>query len=146
MGIPDAADCSHTISRRGFLMGAASVAVVAAMPLATAGRASAATLSKAPATLVRSTFTPLLQSSFKMVDPAGRSIGVVLSEIEDLNAAWAGSETRFSLVFEGPTMTKKPTQGMYSLRASQRAMFSLFVVPIDRAIVAQDYQAVIYTK
>jgi hypothetical protein len=146
VAISDAAGCSHTISRRGFLAGAASVAVVAVLPLAMPQRASAATLSKAPATLVRSTFTPLLQSSFKMVDAAGRSVGVVLSEIQDLNAASAGSETRFSLVFDGPTTTRHPTQGMYSFRASQLAAFSLFVVPIDRGVAARHYQAVIYTK
>jgi hypothetical protein len=146
MGISEtAADGPHTISRRGFLAGAATVAAVAVLPVATAAHAGAATLAKAPATLTRSTFTPLLQSSFKMLNAAGRSVTVVLSEIDDLSAASAGSETRFSLMFDGPTKSALPS-AVYSLRSSGLATFSLFLVPVDRGVVARHYQAVIYTK
>lgn len=146
MGIPDiAAGGLHTISRRRFLAGAVTAAAVAALPLATAERASAATLSKAAPTLTRSTFIPLVQSSFKMIDARGKTVSVVLSDIGDLNAASAGSQTRFSLVFDGPTKTAGP-QGMYSFRNATLGDFSLFVVPVDRGVVAQHYQAVVYTK
>jgi hypothetical protein len=146
VGISDVAPGGlYTMSRRRFLAGAVTAAAVAALPLATAERASAATLSKAAAMLTRSTFTPLVQSSFKMIDARGKSISVVLSDVDDLNAASAGSQTRFSLVFDSPTKTAGP-QGMYTFRNSELADFNLFVVPVDRGVVAQHYQAVIYAK
>jgi hypothetical protein len=147
MGISESAGVDgHTISRRGFLTtGAMTVAAVAVLPLATAAPASATALSKAPAVMTRSTFTPLLQSTFRMVDASGRSVSVVLSQIADLMPAWAGSQTRFSLMFDGPTKSRR-AQGTYSFRSSQLATVSLFVVPVDQAVQSQHYQAVIYTE
>jgi hypothetical protein len=147
MGTADVAvDGPHTISRRGFLVvGAATVAAVAVLPLMTAEGASAATLAKVPATLTRSTFTPLVGSSFRMVGTGGTSVTVVLSAVNDLIGSPAGSENRFSLLFDGSTKSTQP-QATYSFRNSRLAKVSLFAVPIDRGISAQHYQVIIYSS
>lgn len=146
MRVSDAGSAeASTISRRGFLAGAVTLAAVAVVPLATAERASAAALARAPATLTRSSFTPLVQARFAMADASGRSVSVILSAIGDLDRASAGSETRFSLLFDGPTKSAR-LQGMYAFRNAQRETFSLFVVPVDRGVQAQHYQAIVYSK
>ena len=132
------------ISRRAFLAGAASVAAVTVLPVATAERAMAVVSGSGP--LKRSTFTPLLHSSFQMVDTSGRSLTVVLSQVNDLKPVVApGSETRFGLVFEGPLSAARP-QGTYRLRHSRIGEVLLFVVPVDRAVRNRQYEAIIFQK
>jgi secreted PhoX family phosphatase len=145
MGTLDGEGGQQTISRRGFLAGAATVAAVAVLPVSLAQTAAAATVAKAPANLTRSTFTPLVGSSFRMVGTGGTSVTVVLSAINDLLASPAGSENQFSLMFDGPTKSAQP-QATYSFRNSHLANVNLFAVPVDQPQTSQHYQVIIYSS
>ncbi|MDQ1412593.1 MAG: hypothetical protein QOE07_1181 [Acidimicrobiaceae bacterium] len=129
------------ISRRAFLAGGATVAALAVLPIATAARAAA--LVSSSGVVKRSTFTPLLGATFRMLDSTGHSTNVVLSEISDLKSSSApGSETVFSLVFDGPKTSPRPS-GTYRFRHAQTGDVALFVGPIDRGLKVKHYEAVV---
>jgi hypothetical protein len=111
------------------------------VPLTTAGPAAAATV----ATLNRSRFVPLLNQSFAMVDTAGHQVPVVLSQISDLVAGPPGSQSRFSLTFDGPLSPARP-QGTYRFRQSQIGEVALFAVPVGRSVQVRRYEAILFLR
>jgi hypothetical protein len=142
------------LSRRAFLGGAASLAAVVVLPLATAERAAALggrppVAPKARGSvgaaggLQRSTFLPLLRSSFQMTDDRGRSVAVVLSKVSDLSPAVKPAEqNRFSLLFDGPLAQPWP-QRTYHFHHPAIGTVDLFAVPVDRPVSVRHYQAII---
>jgi hypothetical protein len=93
--------------------------------------------------LGRDSFVPLVNQSFTMVDSAGRSLPVVLSQIGDLTAGPAGSETRFSLTFDGPVTPAWP-QSTYRFQQAQLGAVALFAVPVGRSVQARQYEAILF--
>jgi hypothetical protein len=91
---------------------------------------------------VRSTFAPLIDTTFRLAD-GWRSIPVVLSRIDELAPATASTgEHRFSLIFAG-TGRKTLPQGIRRLSHPQMDTVALFVVPIGLRQPNPTYQAVI---
>lgn len=127
------------MSRRVFLGATAAAVAMVAVPLATAARASAVSM----AGLSRDRFVPLLNQPFTMLDSAGQSVAVVLSQIGDLVAGPAGSQSRFSLMFDGPLTPARP-QGTYRFRCPQIGDVALFVVPVGRSVHVRQYEATLY--
>ena len=126
------------LSRRTFLEVAAGAMALSGVQIATAGRAGAAT--GGSAALNRSTFTPLLHSTFRTSDGT-QTIAVVLSEITDLVPAIpAQAENQFALVFRAPA-GQTLTSGLHRFDHSALGTVSLFVAPIDRR--GTGYEAVI---
>jgi hypothetical protein len=101
------------------------------MPVAIAGPALAATAATSP--LRRSTFRPLLGKAFTLTS-RGKSYTAKLVEIGDFNAATAGSDRAFTLLFSGSV----PSEGICVVSSAKACTFSLFVAPVTaKAGVAQ---------
>jgi hypothetical protein len=134
-------DSAGKIPRRTFLRGSVAVAAMSTMPLSLARAAFAARRPR----LVRSTFTPLLGSTFR-VSGEGKHFDVVLKEINDLHPAnRSDTENQFSLLFEGRA-NRSVTQGTMAFSNSRTGDLSLFVVPIDRGVKALRLQSIINRK
>jgi hypothetical protein len=91
---------------------------------------------------VRSTFTPLLGSTFHM-SGGGSGYDVVLTEIDDLDFSRADqSEDCFSLIFSGST-SRPRTSGIRTFRHAKIGAVDMFVSPVDRGVRALRLQSVI---
>jgi hypothetical protein len=131
-----------SLSRRAFLGGAASVAAFAVLPLGSA-HATAALLAGPGSALKRSTYLPLLNSTFQLADGRGGSTAVVLSGIADLRSAKvAGDDNGFSLTFTGPPSRPLP-QGIYQVSNPRTRTADLLVVPVNRGVVHRQYEAIV---
>jgi hypothetical protein len=90
--------------------------------------------------LVRSTFKPLVGSTFHMSQD-GRSKRAVLAEVNDLSVA-SDHERQFSLVF-----TTAPgggaSQGMFGFTHSHVGPMALFAVPGARTAAGQRYEVIV---
>ena len=139
-------DSAGKFPRRTFLQGGLAVAAMSAMPLSLAQAASAGTrprLTRPRPT--RSTFTPLLGSTFR-VSGEGNDFDVVLKEINDLGpSSRTDTENQFSLLFQGPA-DRSVTQGTLTFSNARTGNISLFVVPIDRGVKALNLQSIINRK
>jgi hypothetical protein len=128
----------YALSRRSLLRNGAVIALLSAVPVSLAQKATAAPR----ADLTRSTFTPLLGRTLLMVG-GGTAVKVVLSEINDLVPVnRAGDEDRFSLVFAAPKGEAR-SQGIKEFRHPDIGKMSIFVAPTDRGTQAVRFEAVI---
>ncbi len=92
--------------------------------------------------LTRSTFVPLLGSTFRL-SGAGTHHDVVLAEIDDLiPSGTTDSENRFSLVFSC-SPTRPRTEGIRTFHNGAIGNFDMFVAPIDRGAKALRLQSII---
>jgi hypothetical protein len=134
-------DSTGKIPRRTFLRGGVAVAAMSTMPLSLARAALAATRPR----LTRSTFTPLLGSTFR-VSGEGKHFDVVLKEINDLGPSSRNDpENQFSLLFQGKA-DRSVRQGILTFSNSRAGKLSLFAVPIDRGVKALQLQSIINRK
>jgi hypothetical protein len=123
------------VSRRAVLRGAVVAGVGAAVPVAAASPALAATTTTAAAPpLRRSTFKPLLNQSFTLTTASRKSYSAKLAAIGDYNAATAGSDQSFTLLFKGTV----PPAGICTVSSGKLKPVSLFLSPVgNKAGVAQ---------
>lgn len=137
------ADGTVGMSRRAFLIRTAAVAAVAVVPMAALeGGLPAAADALSSAQLRRATFSALLHQRFHLVNDAGTSTTVTLTEIDDLQPEPnPGSELRFSLLFSG-TAAAWP-QGIYQLQQAQLGSVDLLVVPVGMPGKGTDYQIIV---
>lgn len=132
------ADAGETLTRREILkLGALAAALVAAPGL------RYLSADDAPPFLRRSTFEPLVGSTFTLRSPDGAVVSARLESIEDTAAVRRGAspERAFSLQFRGER--REAQQGTYVLSHRELRRFSLFVVPVGRGVHGQTYQAVV---
>jgi hypothetical protein len=141
-------EAGGTFTRRALLQKAALVAALSAAPLSLSGAAGAASEGdRRPGSgrgrpLTRSTFVPLLGSTFR-VSGAGARHDVVLAEIDDLLPADStGSENRFSLVFSC-SPNRPRVEGIRTFHNDAIGDFDMFVAPIDRGAKALRLQSII---
>lgn len=132
-----------TLTRRSFVLGTGAAALT--LPLgAVPARAASRLVTPAGATsrLVRSRFSPLVGSAFRMTGPSW-STDVVLEEVGTLSPSTGpGDENRFSLLFRG-AVSLPAAQGTYRFRQSQAGTADLFSVPVDRGTTVRYYQAIV---
>jgi hypothetical protein len=134
-------DSAGKIPRRTFLRGGVAVAAMSTMPLSLARAAFASARPR----LVRSTFTPLLGSTFH-VSGEGNHFDVVLTEINDLSPSnRTDTENQFSLLFQGRA-DRSVTQGTLTFSNSRTGKLSLFVVPTGRGVKALTLESIINCK
>jgi hypothetical protein len=141
-------EAARKITRRSLLQKGALVAALSAVPLSFSQAAeaeSAGARTPRPARkvlLARSTFAPLLGSTFRM-SGGGTNYDVVLAEIDDLiPASSTESENRFSLVFSS-SPTRPRTEGIRTFHNDRIGSFDMFVAPIDRGAKALRLQSII---
>ncbi|MFL6241304.1 MAG: DUF6916 family protein [Actinomycetes bacterium] len=127
------------VSRRGFLSAAAVVGASVAMPFQ---RAQSAWAGTATTGLTRSRFSKYVGATFR-VTGAGFAGHVVLYSVEDITAAPANDEDRFAVLFRAPASSTAAEQGTYTFRQSAFGRADLFIVPVDRAVSARYYQAIV---
>jgi len=98
----------------------------------------------APPFLRRSTFEPLVGSPFTLTSPDGAALRVRLSDVEDTAAARRGAprERSFSLLFRGESR-RDAVQGTYGVAHRDLRPFALFIVPVERGVRGQSYQAIV---
>jgi hypothetical protein len=136
----------HGLSRRTLLRAATLGVASAAIPLGSTGRAGAVTAATARTptpTLTRSSFTPHLHQSFRVVAGDGRAFGATLVEVCDLaGASTRGDEGRFSLLFRARPH-RDAQQAVHQLSRARFGSVDLFVVPVGRGVDHQHYQAVV---
>lgn len=94
----------------------------------------------ARSTLTRSTFTPLVGSTFGVATPQGGPTPLKLVRVDDLPGAQPGAERRFSLIFSNGGAPFR--QDTYGFAHPAIGDFSLFVAPVDRPERGR-YQAII---
>jgi hypothetical protein len=134
-------DSAGKIPRRTFLRGGVAIAAMSTMPLSLARAAFAAARPR----LTRSTFTPLLGSTFR-VSGDGNHFDVVLKEINDLGpSSRTDTENQFSLLFEGRA-DRSVSQGTLTFSNSRTGDLSLFVVPIGRGVEVLTLESIINRK
>ena len=127
--------------RRPLLQGAITATAAALVPLAHATGAQAA----AADPLTRSSFSPFVNSTFKVTD-GRRRVPVVLSRIDDIFSTTPTTrEDRFSLVFTGTTGPSLP-QETRRLAHTGRPTVALFLVPVGKSDTGQTYQAIIHRR
>jgi hypothetical protein len=136
------------MTRRTLLQKGALVAALSAVPLSLSAAAQAESKraqTGGPARkpeLTRSTFLPLVGSTFRM-SGGGTNYDVVLAEVDDLiPASSTDSENRFSLVFSA-SPTRPRTQGIRTFHNGRVGNFDMFVAPVDRGAKALRLQSVI---
>lgn len=133
-------DATATFSRRAFLVGTATVAAMAVLPVIGADPALAQANSSI---LLRCNFTPLLQRSFHLVDGTGTTTTVTLTQVGDLKPeASPGTDLRFSLMFEGESVGAAP-QGIYQLQQRSLGSVQVLVVPVGMHSARTDYQVIV---
>jgi hypothetical protein len=129
------------LSRRRFLQAATAAVAAASAGPARLERLVATSPASAPAGgLVRSTFVPLVGSTFG-ISHAGGHVAVVLAGVEDLRAG-GDPEGCFSLSFTGPPGPVLP-QGVYPVAGGPGVRHDVLVVPVDRAAVRTHYEVVV---
>lgn len=142
------------MNRRGFVV---SGVALAGLLLARPDRAVARVLqdlrlprfsdtSTAHSLLALATFAPHVGSIFRASAPGLGDVRLRLVEATDLSARAADVERfegeAFSLIFEGSTSTRMEA-GQRTLTREALSSPSLFLSPIGRGLVVQDYQTVI---
>lgn len=97
--------------------------------------------------LTLETFSPLLNSKFKLSVDAAHSVNVELTEAKTLDGPHAVKSDRngmvqevFSLVFDGPETPLLP-QRIYSFEHEKIGRFDLFIVPVEKIASGIRYQA-----
>jgi hypothetical protein len=126
------------LDRRAFLVSGAA-AVTAGVVVAQAPMAFARSAARAlpPVAFTRTTFLPLIGSTFRV---SGTTTRLTLVEVGDLTGAPAGADSQFSLLFQGAG-AKLPS-AIATLKG-QGPTVTMFVAPVDRGIVHQNYEAVV---
>jgi hypothetical protein len=95
-----------------------------------------------PSVLVRSTFVPLVGTTFGMIG-GGRYDDVVLAEVDDIAPVrWPDDQVCFALYFEAPEGVPR-TDGIYSFGHHCIGNVDLFVTAMGRAGGANTFAAVI---
>ncbi|MDQ6804014.1 MAG: hypothetical protein M3065_03385 [Actinomycetota bacterium] len=126
------------MSRRMFLRGGATFAVLAVAPSAWAR----STTASAANSLTRSRFTPHVGATFRMSGD-GNYVDVVLTKIDNLIPVMRSEDpNRFALLLEAP-LDHPPTEGIRTLHNSAFGDVTLFVSPVDRGVDGRHYEAVI---
>ncbi|MGH9125153.1 MAG: DUF6916 family protein, partial [Acidimicrobiales bacterium] len=128
-------------SRRTFLVGTATVAAMAVIPVIGAAPALAQARSSI---LLRHNFTPLVQRSFQLVDDTDTTTTTVtLTHVSDLTPeASPGTDLRFSLMFEGESGKAAP-QGIYQLQQRSLGNVQVLVVPVGMHLARPTYQVIV---
>jgi hypothetical protein len=124
-----------SITRRRFVADGAVLALFLASPRGIRAAASGPVL-------VRSTFAPLVGTSFRMIG-GGRDDDVVLAEIDDIAPVrWPDDQICFALYFDAPERVPR-TNGIYSFGHHRIGGVDLFVTPVGRTEGANTFAAVI---
>jgi hypothetical protein len=121
------------------LQGAVALGAAAVIPFASGARATAVD------SLSRSSFSPFVNSTFRVAD-GRRRVPVVLSRIDDIASTTPTTrDDRFSLIFTGTGDTSF-TQDTRRLLHAGRPTVDLFIVPVGRSGPGQTYQAIIHRR
>jgi hypothetical protein len=135
MGESALAKGTTSITRRRFVADGAVLAL-----LLTSLRNLRATA--VPPVLVRSTFVPLVGTTFRMIG-GGRDDDVVLAEVDDIAPVrWPDDQVCFALYFDAPEWVPG-TDGIYSFGHHRIGNVDLFVTAMGRAGDANTFAAVI---
>jgi hypothetical protein len=128
-----------SVSRRTFLRSTAAIALLSAVPFGLSKRFGRLV----PGSLTRSTFSPLLGQSFRVMSGAYVA-NLVLDEVNDLfPVSKIEDEHRFSLIFTGPPHGPRIDE-IAEFRHEDVGAFSMFVTPVDRvANATTHYEAVV---
>lgn len=124
------------LDRRLFLQAAVATAVATFAPFRVASSAAAARAGDGEMTM--STFTPLVNTSFRFT-VGNRAVSLPLQAVTDDRRPGAAGEC-FSLFFGAANPPFG--QGSYTVSHPSLSKFGMFVVPVGRSGAVQRYQAV----
>ncbi len=91
--------------------------------------------------LKKSSYDPLLNSTFRVTPEPGKSLDLVLDKVSSGTAVSEAYES-FSIEFKGPRDVLLPQQ-LYELTHEKLGTFSLFLVPVAEDQEGYFYQAII---
>ncbi|HWF49167.1 MAG TPA: hypothetical protein VG294_00870 [Solirubrobacteraceae bacterium] len=127
------------VSRRAFLRGGATLAVLGMAPAAWA-RSTAKARTRNP--LARSRFTPHVGAKFRMRGD-GHDVEVVLTKVSNLIPVMRAEDpNRFALLLKAP-YRHLPVEGIRTFHHRAFGDVTLFVSPVDRGVDGRYYEAVI---